>query len=109
MSSSEYLRIDKTNYVRRIVGLEAEIIALRKKIQLYDNALKTQMTSRSDPTEMSILNFGEDDKIRECIKVFLNGEDNANRDMLTYIIEYMMTPKRRYSITIDTLKKYVAT
>jgi len=43
MTSSEYVKVNKKNYIKRIIELEAENKALSKKIKLFEDMLNTKI------------------------------------------------------------------
>lgn len=122
MNSSDYVPVNKKKYIHRLIELEAENKALRRKIHVYEELLHRKISSNNkkptntipfnDPTKPVICQNNQNDLhemsdgFKESAQKFLNNPDE-NENIVSSLVQHMITPKNHSNITKEHVKIFL--
>lgn len=124
MNSSDYVPVNKKKYIRRLIELEAENKALRRKIHVYEDLLHRKILSNDKKCVDTHINCANNihqqtnenilpeqrnnlsDNFKETAKKFLDNP-NENENVVSSIVQHMITPKINQNITKEHIQIFL--
>lgn len=97
MESSDYIPVNKRKYIRKLVSLEAENKALKRKLRVYEDILKsklsTKITPNTPPVDEHVYKMHDDSSpFKKTAQTFLNDPSKCEY-LIPQIVSYISAPK----------------
>ena len=110
MTSSEYIPVNKQQYLKRLVELEAENKALNEKIKIYEDLLKQKIkTTNEKPTKIQDypIDIQQDSEALNFKQSVFSYMKNPTEDNLSSPIVNYLTNKHQPKITSENIKEFL--
>jgi len=111
MNTTEYIPVNKKKFIRKMIHIEANNRALQKKLLVYENIFKTQITTVPKQSPMSQIhqvpnNSRDVGEFKKHMRDYIENP-TKNENLVPELISNLMRKNKHADVNSENIKRFL--